>query len=287
MRRRNIVTFVAVSVIGLSMIPFVAKAAGGQSFVQAPSMDIRDNLYGNIADGLSEAGEYNRLNDFKYVYEQYGVVPREYMDMVTHVDSDWEEPYLNGLEYAENLETLQGEFIEELQELSPIKDLVNLKSIWIEYGDNTNLKELKNLTSLETLRISSSGYSDRANDEGTDEKPDMLALYDISELSNLSSLNEIKIYTQGLLQTVTMKKGTTSYEMYSPVIKSEQFGDKKIEYSEAYSNGENELFTEQDSLLKWENIPSDAEHLSFSWNVSNGKSFAFNGEVLIPINWID
>ncbi|MHC5216429.1 hypothetical protein ACYSNR_07155 [Enterococcus sp. LJL128] len=286
MKKKKIVTFVVASVVGLSMVPLVAKAAGGQNFIQAPSKDVRDNLYWEISDNLSQTEQYNRLNDFEYVFDQYGVVPMEYMDMVTEVDSDWEEPYLNGLEYAENLEILQGEFMQELQELSPIKNSVNLKSIWIEYGDNTNLKDLKNLAALENLRIYSKGYSD-SEDEGMDAKPDMLALYDISELSNLTNLTEIDVSTSGLLQTVTLKRGTTSYEMYSPVIKSEQFGDKKIEYNELESNSDDELFTEQDSLLKWENISPDAKYLSFSWAINNGRIVNFHGNAWIPINWID
>ncbi|MGX7244525.1 hypothetical protein ACWOC1_06720 [Enterococcus quebecensis] len=279
--KKKLITIVGTLMLGTLVFPLVAKATGGNGFIQVPSIDVRSNLFEGIKTKLSEDGESNLAKDLEYVYNRYGVIPLEYMDKVTYVGSDWVEPYLNGLEHAENLERLMGEFIDELQDFTPIKNSRKLKEILVTYGNNTNLKDLRNLENLEKLTIGSRGVSDR---ESWPEKMDMLALYDLSDLSELTNLKRIKIDTAGLLQTITLKKGTKTYEMYSPVIKSSQFKDSVVKY---YGDDEEVTFTEKDSLLRWENIDNDTEFLLLTWDTSVGENYHFSGDTKIPINWID
>ncbi|WP_348922133.1 hypothetical protein [Enterococcus rotai] len=282
LRKKVVVGLGIVSLVSVVTFPIISKAIERPKFVQAPSIDIRENLANNISRNLRENEKYNRLEDFEYTYKTYGAIPMEYMNMVKYIDSDWEQPYLYGLEYAENLEALVGEYLEEVTDLSPIKNLTTLKRLMVDYGDNTNLKDLKNLDSLEELIISSQGHSEKQNNSGNDY--DMLALYDISAISELSSLEKISINTEGLLQTITLKRGTTSYEMYSPVIMSSQFGNNKINYG---SNESSYNFTEKDGFLKWDNIDSNTKNLNLEWDVVNENKMYFGGRASIPINWID
>jgi Leucine-rich repeat (LRR) protein len=61
---------------------------------------------------------------------------------------------IEGLQYAANLEELTLSYNEEIEDISPLSDLVNLKKLYIATNRITDLQPLESLTNLEALDIS-------------------------------------------------------------------------------------------------------------------------------------
>lgn len=234
----------------------------------------------------------NSLNNELNILDKFQIFTSEDALRVTEVDPDWttEFPNLHGLEYAKNLETIWGEISNPIVDLRPIKQLDSLKEINTKIAGQTNLNDFKELKKLEKISIRSRGFDSRRDEEQVHEQTDGNPMFtqdllvDISVLSDLPKLIKATVSVKGVMPPVTLKKGTTSYQLYDPIIPSTQFDGSEMYYYSYLENSENDYDFESDEWLKWEGLTGEEKFLSFEWYITKG-NFSYDGFGQIPIRW--
>lgn len=234
---------------------------------------ISDDEFDELSEQLTETDEKNLLKRAT-LFENYGLVKKADIQNITHFDTDFEAySSLNGIEQMTALEQIQGEGgnFNSFRELVALK---KLKTVMLEANNQLTLNSFKNLKELETIRLLFDGYED--NEEQRSRVYTQALPTDISALSNLDKLNKIEISARGRMATVTLKKGTTSYQLFDPIVPSKQFEGATMKYSSD---------SESDEWLEWNNLNGDEKYLAFSWRIEKGANFSYTGEGQIPIRW--
>ncbi|MGC6769309.1 hypothetical protein [Enterococcus sp. LJL51] len=307
--------------LGLVFASPMGVNAEGEEYIHVPGYTLKDRLIRETTDKSSEKW-YEKMEvlserfgngeltseEFNEQYEQleqarieeeelinqFSLIKKDTVKEMREIDYDWEDAHLHGLEYAENLESLGGEFINGIVDFRPIQNLTTLKEIWVQYADQATLREFKKLTNLEVLRLSGEGFASEEEREEAEqharEQDKSMPLYtqaaltDISALSNATNLSSVRVYSKGVLPTITLKRGTTSYQLYDPIISSSQFDGATMNYvSQIVDNYDFEPY-ESSEELKWEGLTGTEEFLLFNWSIKKGNN-EFSGEAQIPIRW--
>lgn len=268
-------------------------------YILAPSSVIREAIFSSIQEGMDAHGLDEEAELFVLPYTEHSVISKEYGAYAEHFG--WEDTRktrsLEGVNYLTNLKEISHEG-GAIYDLRPISDLVELTAIEIDLQAGvSNLNALSRLTNLMTLH-----FSTRADRHYEDVTNGNLALTDISALDNMDQLEEIDINSRGELQPVVLKRGTTSYELFDPIIVSKQFEGATIEYS-SYDSA----FSVQDGTLIWNNITegvevidedgesyfeeAPTEEVTFKWIIKAKPDargwyrFIYEGDATIPIVW--
>lgn len=234
---------------------------------------ISDDEFDKLSEQLTESDEKNLL-ERATLFDHYGLVKKADIQNITHFDTDFEEySSLAGMEQMTTLEQIQGEGgnFNSFRELAALK---KLKTVMLEANNQLTLNSFKNLKDLETIRLLFDGYED--NEEQRSRVYTQALPTDISALSNLDKLNKIEISARGRMATVTLKKGTTSYQLFDPIVPSKQFEGATMKYSSD---------SESDEWLEWNNLNGDEQYLAFSWRIEKDPNFSYAGEGQIPIRW--
>ena len=191
---------------------------------------------------------------------------------------------IDGFSVFKNLEvmTFEGGLVSDFR---PIKSLKNVTHFNMFGSNNNTLIDFKDWDKIESFQ-----YTETENSEGE------IALTDISALSNKENLKGIKINTDGNLPTIKLSKRHNRYELFDPIILSDQF-KSKIKYSnvsvdfneDADSNeGDFTATVSEEGLITWENIPTTAANLKFIAEVGQyPDNYNYYGTISIPIKWVD
>ncbi|MHC5228822.1 hypothetical protein ACYSNW_11130 [Enterococcus sp. LJL99] len=235
-----------------------------------------EKLETEYSNKLKQFSKQEELEEM--VLDTYNIYTQEQLDYVTSIGNDWCTPYVNlsGIENMPNLKYIGGEYCYSATDIRQLNAINNLEEFSISLANNANLNDLKNHKNLKYLVI------DNADDD--EDTINRTPLTDISVLSDLKKLTTIEIYTVGTLNTVTLKKGTKSYNLYEPVILSSQFENSTMEYVSFTDKDSNNEFTSNDEV-RWDNLTGDEKYLSFSWSISAGKNMYYSGEARIPVRW--
>ncbi|MGX7264267.1 hypothetical protein [Enterococcus crotali] len=234
---------------------------------------LSDDEFDRLSKTLAESDEEEFL-ERKTLFDNYGLLKKIDIKNITHFDADFEEySSLTGLEEMTALEQIQGEGgnFNSFRELGKLK---KLKRVMLEANNQLTLNSFKNLKDLEEIRLLFDGHENN-EEQGSQEYTQALPT-DISALSNLDKLKNIQISARGRMATITLKKGTTSYQLFDPIVSSKQFDGAKMNYSSD---------SESNEWLEWNNLKGDEKYLGFSWRIENGPNFSYIGEGQIPIRW--
>lgn len=294
---------VGVFTLGTMLLSPVGANAEPSDYIRFSSNDLMDEFQSNYRkfyaenqqreeiDLLDEKYDTGELTDEEYdeavaaveqkweekiaFTDEYGIFPKEYIASVEGISPDWVDDYtnFNGLENATNLKSLTGEE-GTTKDLRPLRKLEQLEEVMLEVTNQVNLYDLKDAENLKYLRLSTSGVGNH-DDEDDRGKYTQAVLTDISDISDLTGLNRINIDTEGIMPTITLKQGTTSYQLYDPVVPSSQFTGATISYRSDISSNE---------WVEWNNLTGEEEYLTFNWGISKG-NHSYSGEAQIPIRW--
>lgn len=259
-----------------------------------------------LANGQITESEYTEQyeaiekewQDEEMIISQLQLFKPEYMTQVKEIDPDWVESYPNihGVELAENLEILTGDFVNPISDLRPVSQSEALKKVRLYIANQHDLNDLTGLINLENLYLQGKGFGTRDEERAAqsavyeelgnyyDAIYTQALLTDISALSGLTNLRSLDIYAEGMLPVVTLRQGTTSYELVDPIILSSQFDGAVIEYSSYLNQGDEDYSFDSNEEVKWEGLTGSERFLSFSFSVSKG-NYYFDGEGQIPIRW--
>lgn len=223
--------------------------------------------------------------------ETYELPTKEFLSSVDTISTELLSlnPSLSGLEYVPNLKYFTGEIGREwtVSDTRSLLKTPQLEILNLAISNQANLNSMKNLINLKELHLDAGGYANQEEEEqvhetNQNERYSETLLTDISALSNANKLEDLYINAQGALPTVTLRKGTTSYELVDPIILSSQFDGATISY---YSYLEDNNYSyESNDLLRWADLTGNEEVLSFHWEAHQGQ-FGFNGEGQIPLRW--
>ncbi|MBL1223642.1 hypothetical protein [Enterococcus sp. BWR-S5] len=268
-------------------------------YILAPSSVIREAIFSSIEGELYSQRRDDVLAELVSQYTAHSTISKEYGAYAEHFG--WEDVRetrsFEGVNYLTNLKEISHEG-GAIYDLRPISDLVELTAIEIDLQAGvSNLNALSRLTNLTTLH-----FSTRADRYYEDVTNGNLALTDISALDNMDQLEEIDINSRGELQPIVLRRGTTSYELFDPIIVSKQFEGATIEYSSYDSD-----FSVQDGTLIWNNITEGVEvidedgesyfeearteEVTFKWLIKAKPDargwyrFIYEGDATIPIVW--
>ncbi|WP_206911713.1 hypothetical protein IGL98_002435 [Enterococcus sp. DIV0840] len=234
---------------------------------------ITDDEFDKLFEQLDEANEKNLLERETF-FNTYGLLKKADMKNMTHFDTDFEDySSLAGFEKMTALEQIQGEGgnFNSFRELGELK---KLKTVMLEANNQLTLNSFKNLTDLETIILRFDGFEN--DDESRIGEYTQALTTDISALSNLDKLKELRISARGRMATITLKKGTSSYQLFDPIVPSKQFDGAQMKY---YSN-----ITSNESL-EWNNLTGAEKYLKFSWRIEKGRDISYTGDGQIPIRW--
>ena len=234
---------------------------------------ISDDEFDRLSEKLAEIDEKNFL-ERKTLFDSYGLLKKIDIKNITHFDTDFEEySSLTGIEELTALEQVQGEGgnFNSFRELAELK---NLKTVMLEANNQLTLNSFKKLKDLETIQLLFDGYE--KNEEQDSQEYTQALPTDISALSNLDKLKNIQISARGRMATVTLKKGTTSYQLFDPIVPSKQFDGAEMKYFSANESSE---------WLEWNDLKGDEKYLGFSWRIEKGTNLSYTGEGQIPIRW--
>lgn len=225
------------------------------------------------------------------IIETYELTTKEALTSVDTISTELLSlnPNLSGLEFVPSLKNFTGEMGREwtVSDTRPLLKTPKMEILDLPISNQMNLNSMKNLTSLKEARIYGGGYANEEEEEqilnvADKDRYTETLLTDISALSNATNLEKLSISAEGALPIVTLKRGTTSYELIDPVVLSSQFEDATITY---YSELEdNDYHFQSSDQLKWEGLTGEEDVLLFNWNVSQGK-FGYSGIGQIPIRW--
>ncbi|MGC6768389.1 hypothetical protein [Enterococcus sp. LJL51] len=229
-------------------------------------------------DELAEKLELGLIseNDYDVAYEaiyqkweekmdftqQFGLFTPEFLTSMERFSGGFDDNYtsFNGLEVAVNLKSFVGEE-GNTKDIRPLRKLTKLEELNIEITNQLNLYDLKNAQNLKDLRLYTRGYGNE-EEEAEEQLHTQALLTDISALSELNQLEHIMISSEGIMPTITLKRGTTFYELYDPIVPSDQFQDAEMSYSSQDEGGTSLM--ESNERLKWHNLTGQEEFLSFS-----------------------
>lgn len=234
---------------------------------------LTDEQLDTLLNQLDDRDEKSLLERIQ-LFDQYGLMKLTDTKKVTHFDTDFEEySSLTGFEKMTELEQVQGEGgnFNSFRELSELK---KLKTVLLEANNQLTLNSFKNLSELESLVLWFDGYENR--DEQSNREYTQALTTDISALSNLDKLKELRIGARGRMATITLKKGTTSYQLYDPVVPSKQFDGLKMNYFSDIKSNE---------WLEWNDLTGDEKYLEFSWSIEKNRNLSYSGDGQIPIRW--
>lgn len=230
--------------------------------------------------------------DDVHTIETYELTTKEILASVDTISTELLSlnPSLSGLEFVPNLKNFTGEMGKEwtVSDTRPLLKTTKMEIMDLPISNQMNLNSMKNLTNLKILTVAAGGYANDEDREQIEESANTeryteTLLTDISALSNATKLESLSIRAEGALPVVTLKKGTTSYELVDPIVLSSQFDGATISYTSELGDNYDYYFESSDQL-KWEGLTGEEDVLLFSWNVSKGK-FGYRGIGQIPIRW--
>lgn len=234
---------------------------------------ITGDEFDKLVDQLNEKDEKSFL-EREALFNTYSLLKKDDIKKVTHFDTDFDEySSLTGFEQMEALEQVQGEGgkFNSFRELGELK---KLKTVMLEANNQLTLNSFKQLTNLETIVLWFDGFEN--SEERSSREYTQALTTDISALSNLDKLNELRINARGRMATITLKKGTTSYQLFDPIVPSKQFSGATMKYSSGIESSE---------WLEWNDLKGDEKYLEFSWQIEKGQNISYSGEGQIPIRW--
>ncbi|MBL1223774.1 hypothetical protein [Enterococcus sp. BWR-S5] len=230
--------------------------------------------------------------DDVHTIETYELTTKEVLASVDTISTELLSlnPSLSGLEFVPNLKNFTGEMGKEwtVSDTRPLLKTTKMEVMDLPISNQMNLNSMKNLTNLKILNVVAGGYANDEDREQIEESANTerfteTLLTDISALSNATNLESLYIQAEGALPVVTLKKGTTSYELVDPLVLSSQFDGAAIAYTSELEDNYDYRFESNDQL-KWEGLTGEEDVLLFNWNVSKGR-FGYNGTGQIPIRW--
>ncbi|MGL4694466.1 hypothetical protein [Enterococcus larvae] len=311
--------------LGLLFVFPMGASADSSEFIHIGSNDLRggvaDEIDGYLSgyfsskqEELNELLESGQITEAEYeaqneaiekewqeedlIINQLQLFKPSYMAHVKDISPDWSDPYTNihGIEFAENLEILSGEFTNPVYDLRPVTTSNKLKELRLPIANQHALTDLAGLENLEQLYLEGKGFGTEDEEFAAEEAVQeelgyyydaiytQVLLTDVSALSSLNKLSRLDIYSEGALPVVTLRQGTTSYELVDPVILSSQFDGAEIEYHSYLNQGDEDYSFESNEEVKWEGLTGSERFLSFSFSVRKG-NYSFDGEGQIPIRW--
>lgn len=240
-------------------------------YVYMPDNNFRTSAYWSILSELQNNNTTGQaeIDEFNTLYNTYGLFTKEMAKTkILHFGGEMSPTSLEGLQDFTNIENFTIGF-GDVVDFRPISESSSLLSeLFIRNNSSiANLDVFKNISTLQTLYLELYGNNVTP------------ACIDISAISNFVKLNYIKIYTTGVLQSITLSDDYRNYELYDPVILSSQFDGAAITYSSTDS-----CFTNSNNILKWNDIPYGTDNLQLSWTIKDGYS-SYSGDATIPINW--
>ncbi|MGX7200820.1 hypothetical protein BCR22_06580 [Enterococcus plantarum] len=234
---------------------------------------ITDEEFDIFLRQLDERDEKSLL-ERETLFNTYGLVKKDDLKQITHFDTAFDDySSLAGVEQMPVLETIQGEggSFNSFRELGKLN---KLKTVNLEANNQLTLNSFKKLTDLETLVLSFNGFENK--DESSASEYTQALTTDISALSHLDKLKELRINARGRMATITLKKGTTSYQLFDPIVSSIQFEGAEMNYVSTIESSE---------VLEWNNLSGKERYLAFSWRIEKGTELSYTGEGQIPIRW--
>lgn len=225
---------------------------------------------------------YEKWEEKQDFTRQFGLFTPDFLTSMEEFSAGFSDNYssFNGLENAVNLKRFVGEE-GNTKDIRPLRKLTKLEELNIEITNQLNLYDLKNAQNLKDLRLYTRGFGNE-DEEAEEQLHTQALLTDISALSELNQLERIMISSEGIMPTITLKRGATSYELYDPIVPSSQFQDAEMDYVSQDEGGT--FLMESNEWLKWDNLTGQEEFLSFRWAIQNG-NYSFSGEGQIPIRW--
>lgn len=226
------------------------------------------------------------------IIETYELTTKEALTSVDTISTELLSlnPSLSGLEFVPNLKNFTGEIGREwtVSDTRPLLKTPKMEIMYLPISNQMNLNSIKNMTNLKELYIDGSGYANEEDEEQIRNAADKdryteTLLTDISALSNATSIEKLSIRAEGALPVVTLKRGTTSYELIDPIVLSSQFEGATITYYSELEDNYDYRFQSSDQL-KWEGLTGEEDVLLFSWDIGQGK-FGYGGVGQIPIRW--
>ena len=196
---------------------------------------------------------------------------------------------IDGFSVFKNLEFMSFEG-GQVSDFRPIRNLKNVTEFYMSGSNNNTLTDFKDWEKIESF-----DYYEVENNKNR------IALTDLSALSNKKSLKRIRISTLGSLPTIRLSKKHNRYELFDPIILSDQFKAQtkytgiSFEFDEEFEDEQNEAVdfssnVSEDGLMCWENIPTHATSLKFiakATEYPSQNSIEYYGEINIPIHWVD
>ena len=159
----------------------------------------------------------------------------------------------------------------------PLKTAKKLETFSQASTPSTSLEFLSELTNLKQIQIHLSNATDSTGEADTSLRP----IIDLSYLNDLNKLESIQITEDNRYSnTITLTKGTTSYQLVDPVILSNHFDENLIEYT----SNDNNFSCSSNKILTWENLNPTITKLTYSWDARSDNS-TFKGETTLPIRW--
>jgi len=232
---------------------------------------------------IANYGELVTSNGVRHDFSDYGnAIPFNVAKNISSISTEAYENEIGSFDGFNKLPNLDSLYIEggSFSDLRPLSYLKKLTYLGFQGENNNNLSDLESLTNLEFFEYSSSF-----------ENNNKMALTDLSALSNLKNLKNVRINTEGILPTVSISKKYNSYTLYNPVILSSQFTNK-VNYDLSISNNiddyeiEPKFNVNNEGLLKFTDIPVGTDYLEIKAYASD-EEFVYDGDIRIPINWID
>lgn len=232
--------------------------------------------YSNDWDLISEIKSINNYNNpWTPIDTNFGVVKKKDVEQLEFVESEGTVSSLSVLQYAKNVNdvSLEGRFTDP----RPLMNSKKIKRLDIT-SNIDSIEFLTNLKELKYLSISFDGWCQHEN-----------SFYPlISDLSALNSLDNLEmIYLESNerpFPKISLKKSMNKYILVDPFILSKQFKNPEIKIKSKTPG-----FTFEDDILTWEGISPDTKELQISWKLESNETghFIFEGNSVIPINWID
>lgn len=133
------------------------------------------------------------------------------MQKITRLGDEFTSLYgikdLSGLEYATNLKLLNLNENFDIEDISPLKNLVNLEILYLGSTKVTDISALSNLTNLVDLNLAG-----KYIEEGSDEQKSVIK--DITPLKNLTKLNILSLANRGLTDISALSNLKSLTEVY-------------------------------------------------------------------------
>ncbi|WP_099222977.1 immunoglobulin-like domain-containing protein [Listeria costaricensis] len=220
---------------------------------------------------------------------------------------------LEGLQYATNLDELAIENSDLSNvSLTPISNLKNLKKLYLNNDNLSDISAISGLVNLNQLYIVGNHITDLSPIQNMKELTNLDAINndieDISVLEDLPNIHAVylldnHVYDVSYLndkyvgtvdvenQTITMPTAVIDSENPQLSLENKIIGlDNNLIVPNKLSN--NGTYNQSTGLISWSNVPLDTKQLTYNFSFSDtseakttGKAFYFSGQVVQPLEW--